>query len=214
MLEFELHKKESALQKDESAVQRGRPREFDADQALDRALEVFWRKGYEGTSISELTEAMGINRPSLYAAFGNKEELFRKALDRYAQGPAAYTYDALEEPTARAVAERLLGGAADALTDPGNPHGCLGVQGALACGDAAASIKDELCARQARWQAALQRRFERARREGDLTGSASCADLAQYVATVVQGMAVQAASGATRQQLRKVADLALHAWPT
>src|SRR5262245_59406118 len=98
MLEFALHKKESALQKNEkneSAVQRGRPREFDTDQALDRALEVFWRKGYEGASISELTEAMGINRPSLYAAFGNKEELFRKALDRYVQGPAAYTYEAL-----------------------------------------------------------------------------------------------------------------------
>jgi AcrR family transcriptional regulator len=214
MLELALHKKESALQKVESAAQRGRPREFNADEALDRALEVFWRKGYESASISELTEAMGINRPSLYAAFGNKEELFRKALDRYAQGPAAYTYEALEEPTARAVAERLLRGAVDALTDPNNPHGCLGVQGTLTCGNAAASIKEELCARQARWQAALQRRFERARREGDLTGSANSADLAQYVATVLQGMAVQAAGGATRQQLRKVAELALYAWQT
>lgn len=200
------------MDKQESAVQRGRPREFDADQALDRALEVFWRKGYEGASISDLTEAMGINRPSLYAAFGNKEELFRKALDRYAQGPAAYTYEALEESTARAVVERLLREAADALTGPDNPHGCLGVQGALACGDAAASIKHELCARQARWQAALQRRFERARREGELAESADCADLARYIAIVVQGMAVQAAGGATRHQLRKVAHLALQAW--
>jgi AcrR family transcriptional regulator len=201
------------LEKHESAIQRGRPREFDPDQALGRALEVFWRKGYEGASISELTEAMGINRPSLYAAFGNKEELFRKALDRYAQGPAAYTYEALEEPTARVVAERLLREAADALTGPDNPHGCLGVQGALACGDAAASIKQELCARQARWQAALQRRFERARREGDLADGTDCTELAQYIATVVQGMAVQAAGGATRHQLRKVAHLALQAWP-
>jgi AcrR family transcriptional regulator len=214
MLELALHKKESALQKVESAAQRGRPREFNADEALDRALEVFWRKGYESASISDLTDAMGINRPSLYAAFGNKEELFRKALDRYAQGPAAYTYEALDEPTARAVAERLLRGAVDALTDPSNPHGCLGVQGTLTCGNAAASIKEELCARQARWQAALQRRFERARREGDLKGGANSADLAQYAATVLQGMAVQAAGGATRQQLRKVADLALYAWPT
>jgi AcrR family transcriptional regulator len=201
------------LQKDTSAVQRGRPREFDLDQALDRALEVFWRKGYEGASISELTEAMGINRPSLYAAFGNKEELFRKALDRYVQGPAAYTYRALDELTARSVVERLLHDAADALTCPDNPHGCLGVQGALACGDAATSIKEELCARQARWEAALQRRLERAKREGDLSGSANCADLAQFIATIIQGMAVQAAGGATRQELRKVADLALHAWP-
>ena len=213
MLEFEYHKRESAVHKDDSAVQRGRPREFDVDQALERALTVFWRRGYEGASIAELTEAMGISRPSLYAAFGNKEELFRKALDRYAEGPAAYTYEALDEPTARAVAERLLRGAADALTDPSQPHGCLGVQGALTCGNAAASIKDELCARQARWQAAMQRRFERAKREGDLAADANCSDLAQYVSTMIQGMAVQAAGGATRQQLRKVADLALNAWP-
>ena len=202
------------MQKEQSAVQRGRPREFDADLALDRALEVFWRKGYEGTSISELTDAMGINRPSLYAAFGNKEELFRKALDRYTQGPAASAYEALDEPTARAAAERLLRGAADALTDPHKPHGCLGVLGALSCGDAAASIREEVCSRRAAWQAALQRRFERARKDGDLPEDADSADLAQYVATVAQGMAVQAVGGATRKQLRKVADLALRAWPT
>jgi AcrR family transcriptional regulator len=212
MLEVTLHKKESALHKVESAAQRGRPREFDTDQALDRALEVFWRKGYEGASISELTEAMGINRPSLYAAFGNKEELFRKALDRYAQGPAAYAYEAFEEPTARRVAERLLHGAADALTNPDNPHGCLGVMGAMTCG-AAESIKDELATRRARWEAAFHRRLEHAKREGDLPRDADCTELVQYVATVVQGMAVQAAAGATRQQLRKVADIAMHAWP-
>ncbi len=194
-------------------MQRGRPREFDADQALDRALEVFWRKGYEGASISELTDAMGINRPSLYAAFGNKEELFRKALDRYAQGPAAYTYEALTEPTARAVVERLLREAAEALTDPHNPHGCLGVQGALSCGTASDSIKNELCMRRSAWEAALQERFERARREGDLPEEANCADLARYVATVVQGMAVQAAGGATRKHLLKVAEITLLACP-
>jgi AcrR family transcriptional regulator len=195
-------------------VHRGRPREFDADQALDRALEVFWRKGYEGTSIGELTDAMGISRPSLYAAFGNKEALFRKALDRYAQGPAAYTYKALEQPTASAVVQQLLRGAVDALTDPLHPQGCLGVQGALACGDAAQSVKEELCARQAAWEAALQRRLERAKRDGDLCERANCADLAQYFAAVVQGMAVQAAGGATRKQLSKIADIALQAWPT
>src|ERR687895_845688 len=91
----------------------GRPREFDQDEALDTALEVFWRQGYEGTSLGELTVAMGINRPSLYAAFGNKEALFRKALDRYVDGPAAYTREALHEPSARAVVERLLRGAID-----------------------------------------------------------------------------------------------------
>jgi AcrR family transcriptional regulator len=188
-------------------VQKGRPREFDADQALDRALEVFWRKGYEGASLAELTEAMGINRPSLYAAFGNKEALFRKALDRYADGPAAYTREALAAPTARAVIDRLLLGAADALTDPCNPPGCLGVQGALSCGEAAESVRDELCSRRTSFEMELRRRFERARSEGDLSADANCADLARLIMTVVQGMSVQAAGGATRKDLRKVAEM-------
>ena len=116
---------------------RGRPREFDVDEALDRALEVFWRKGYEGASLPDLTEAMGINRPSLYAAFGSKEDLFRKALARYAEGPTAYACEALKAPTARAVVERLLAGTANLLSDPRNPRGCFAVQGALACGEEA-----------------------------------------------------------------------------
>ena len=139
---------------------RGRPREFDVDQALDRALQVFWRKGYEGASLPDLTRAMRINRPSLYAAFGNKEALFRKAIDRYVEGPAAYVREALDEPTARAVAERLLGGAVDLLTDPRNPRGCLMVQGALACGEAAESVRRELVSRRAAGEAAVRQRFE------------------------------------------------------
>src|SRR5258707_4477360 len=113
----------------------GRPRGFDVDEALDRALEVFWRQGYEGTALSDLTAAMGINRPSLYAAFGNKEALFRKVLDRYAERTTASVVHALAEPTARTVVERLLLAAADAQTDPCNPRGCLMVQGALSCGE-------------------------------------------------------------------------------
>src|SRR5438046_8377791 len=102
---------------------RGRPRGFDADEALDCALRVFWEKGYEGTSLSDLTGAMGINRPSLYAAFGNKEALFQKALDRYVDGPASFVLEALNESTARAVAERLLHESADMQADPCHPRG-------------------------------------------------------------------------------------------
>src|ERR1700716_3131988 len=94
----------------------GRPRAFDIEKALERALRVFWQKGYEGTSLSDLTEAMGINRPSLYAAFGNKEELFRKALDCYGEGPVSYFAKALEEPTARQVIEKLLYSSADLMS--------------------------------------------------------------------------------------------------
>ena len=192
---------------------RGRPRTFDPDKALDRALKVFWKKGYEGASLPDLTRAMGINRPSLYAAFGNKEALFRKAIDRYAQGPAGYAREALELPTARAAVERLLRGGTCLATDPKGPRGCLMVQGALSCGSAAEPIRKELAARRAAGEAALRRRLERAREEGDLPESADPADLAKFVVTVMHGMAVQAAGGATREQLDRVADAALRAWP-
>jgi AcrR family transcriptional regulator len=194
-------------------VPKGRPREFDIDKALDRALEVFWRKGYEGASLPVLTRAMGINRPSLYAAFGNKEELFRKALDRYTEGPGAYVREALNEPTARAVAERLLRGAIDLLADSRNPRGCLLVQGALACGEAAESVRQELVSRRVAGEVAIRQRLQRARAEGDLPADTDPADLARYIVTVIRGMAVQAAGGASRKELRRVAELALRAWP-
>jgi AcrR family transcriptional regulator len=194
-------------------VPKGRPREFDVDTALDRALKVFWRKGYEGASLPDLTGAMGINRPSLYAAFGNKEALFRKVLDRYVEGPAAYLRAALDEPTARAAAERLLGGAVDLLTDPRNPRGCLMVQGALACGEAAESVRRELASRRVAGEVAVRQRFERALAEGDLPADSDPADLARFVVTVIRGMAVQAVGGASREELRRVVEVALRAWP-
>jgi len=192
----------------------GRPRAFDADVALERAMHVFWAKGYEGAALSDLTRAMRINRPSLYAAFGNKEQLFRKVLDRYASGPLAYFDKALEAPKARDVIEQILFGAAKMASDPRLPAGCLMVQGALACGDSAGSVQKEVAGRRAASEIALRRRLQRAKREGDLPRNADPAELARYVMTIVRGMAVQAAGGASCNQLRRVAQIALRAWPT
>jgi AcrR family transcriptional regulator len=192
---------------------RGRPREFDPEKALDAALDVFWRKGYEGASLPDLTEAMGINRPSLYAAFGNKEQLFRRVIDRYVEGPAAYVRQALKEPRARAAAERLLNHAVDLVTDPRNPGGCLLVQAALACGEDADAIRCELAARRAASELAIRERFERAQSEGDLPSGMNPADLARFISTLLRGLAVEAASGAKRNELRRVVKLALRAWP-
>jgi AcrR family transcriptional regulator len=192
---------------------RGRPRSIDPDRALDAALRVFWEKGYEGATLPDLTHAMGLNRPSLYAAFGNKESLFKKALDRYAAGPACYVKHALEAPTARAVFEQLLAGAINLLTSPRNPGGCLAVQGALACGDDAQPARRDLVTLRAAAETALRHRLQRAHADGDLPTDANPADLARYAATVLHGLSIQASGGATKKDLRRVADLALRAWP-
>ena len=191
----------------------GRPRSFETGKALDAAMKVFWCKGYEGASLSDLTKAMGINRPSLYAAFGDKESLFRKVLDRYDSGPAGYVREALNQPTARAVVERLMEGAAELGTASSNPRGCLFVQSALACGDKAEGIRNDLILRRDAGEKAVRLRLRRAQAEGDLAHDADPADLARYVVTVVQGIAVQAASGAARPELRRVIQTALRSWP-
>lgn len=191
----------------------GRPRSFDKDAALDAAMKVFWREGYEGASLSDLTEAMGINRPSLYATYGDKEALFRKAVDRYIDGPASYAHSALKEPAARAAVTKLMQGAADLTTDARNPHGCLLVQGALACGTEAEAVRQELNGRRNAGEKLVRLRLKRARKEGDLPHDANPADLARYVVTVIRGLAVQAASGASREELRRVIDTAMRAWP-
>ena len=192
----------------------GRPRAFCVERALDRALQVFWQKGYEGASLSELTQAMGINRPSLYAAYGNKEELFRKALGRYAQSVEAFLDEHLSRPTAREAVESLFYAVVDALSCPTNPQGCMTVRCNLAGTEAAESVRRELAQQRQRTEVLVRRRLERAQSEGDLPPGADPADLARYVATLQQGMSVQAAGGATHEQLRGVVRTALAAWPS
>ena len=191
----------------------GRPRAFDPDRALAAALDLFWRKGFEGTSLSDLTGAMGISRPSLYGAFGNKERLFRLVLDRYQATCMSFFEEALRQPTARRMVERLLYGFADAQTDRVHPPGCLGTSGALACSEAADPIRTELIAHRATQEVALRQRLQRAVAEHDLPAATDVADLAGYVMTLVQGMSVQSASGADREMLYGIVRTALRAWP-
>jgi AcrR family transcriptional regulator len=191
----------------------GRRRAFDAETALSRAMEVFWRKGYEGASLAELTRAMGIRPPSLYMAFGNKDGLFRRALDLYARKRDPFMDEVLAEPTARGVAERYLFGWAALVAGGGGPPGCLLVQGGLACGEAGEGVPQELALRRAGPEAALRARFERARADGDLPGEADPTTLARYLSTVVYGMAVQASAGVTVEALRDIARAGLKGWP-
>lgn len=192
---------------------RGRPRSFDKNRVLDAALRVFWEKGYDGTSLSDLTEAMGINRPSLYAAFGDKEALFRQVLERYERGPVAYMTEALNEPTARNAVKRMLQGTVAVLTCPQSPHGCLYVQGALACGDESSKMRQELATRRSAGELALRKRLKKAKEGGELPARADPADLARFYMAVMHGMSVQAAGGASRASLEGVAETALKAWP-
>ena len=193
---------------------QGRPRAFDIDVALEQALLLFWRKGYLGTSLTDLTEAMGINRPSLYAAFGNKETLFRKALDRYRDQRATYVRDALEEPTVRRVIERMMQGVVDLVTNPDNPSSCLVAQSLLACADPDDPLHQELVERRAADELVIRDRFERAVSEGDLPPDSDPAALARFVLPVNSGLSVQAAGGASRTELLQIVQTALQACPT
>jgi len=191
----------------------GRPRGFDADEALERALLVFWEHGYEGASLATLTEAMGISTTSMYATFGNKEELFGKALQRYTEGLSAYVARALEKPTAFEVATAIVAGTIHTTTRPAGPHGCLGVQGALATGDAARGARDLLAGWRDDGYCAIRDRFSQAVDDGDLPPDASPALLARYLTALTYGIAVQAAGGVSRDELQEMADAALRAWP-
>lgn len=176
-------------------------------------MHIFWRKGYQGTSLTDLTEAMGINRPSLYAAFGNKESLFRRALDCYSATRTAYLLEALEEPTARRVMERMMYGVVDMVSTPSEPSGCFFAKSVLLYGDADDPLHQELVKRRVSDEATIRHRFERAVSESDLPPDADAAALARFVVTVNFGISVQAASGASRTELLQVVQTALRACP-
>jgi len=196
----------------EKLATRGRPREFDVEDALAAALRVFWTKGYEGASLTDLTEAMAITRPSLYAAFGNKESLFKQALDLYETEKLAYVKGALAAPTARGVAERMLAGTIDNITS--ECRGCLGVIASVNCSNEASPIRDDVRARAQSSRCAIIERMQRAIDEGDFTIPVDAEAITNYLMAVLQGISVQAGAGASKEQLRKVGDAALAIWPS
>ncbi len=198
--------------KDKTTKASGRPRQFESETALKRAMQVFWRKGYLGASLSDLTEAMGINRPSLYSAFGNKEKLFRKVLEVYFKGPSAYAHESIQKPTARAVAEHLLYGAINMLTGPNSPSTCLWVRCAMSSGDG--QLQKEFALQRAEGHTLLKKRFQRAIEEGDLPPKTDTNELAHLLLTVNYGLTVQASTGATRKDLERVADAFMRNWPS
>jgi AcrR family transcriptional regulator len=200
------------MEKVNSDKPRGRPRSFDRDKALERAMQVFWKQGYEATSIQDLTRAMGINPPSLYAAFGDKERLFMEAVERYERecGPAvACILD--EAPTARGAIERLLTESASQMARSGEPRGCMLINAATNC--SAASVQDALAGRRDDQKAALKARLDRGLREGELPRGTDTGGLADFYTTVLQGMSIRARDGATRKSLLAAAETAMRAWP-
>lgn len=191
----------------------GRPRAFNEETVLDRAAEVFWQRGYEGASLSALTDAMGINRPSLYATFGSKEQLFKRSFARYHDKQVATARAALDQPTAYASIEAFLRSSADGLTADTHPPGCLSIQGGLACAPENARISEALAAGRAATEGALQERLSRAAAEGDLPDGIDPRALARFVMALSEGHAVHAAAGAGRAELHASVDIAMRAMP-
>ncbi|MCD5341784.1 TetR/AcrR family transcriptional regulator [Arthrobacter sp. AK04] len=186
----------------------GRKRTFDDQDALRTAMELFWRQGYEGTSIADLTQALGINPPSLYAAFGSKRELFERTLNRYMCERTIQLEEAMTRPTAHEAVLELLTGRVEVFTSPSQPAGCMTIQAGLASGDPHQEIVDLLAAAREEMRRSVLRRFDKALAEGDLPPDTDCRALARYVMSAIYGLSVEAASGAPRQELMAAAVLA------
>jgi AcrR family transcriptional regulator len=195
---------------------RGRPRTFDPDVALRQALDLFWERGYEGTSLNDLAEAMGIASASIYACFGNKENLFRRVMALYGTTSGEPPRRALrEQPTARAAVHAMLGATADQITHPSTPHYCMLILAAPTGAVENYAVRDFLADRRRDMHITIKDRLARGVTEGDLSApSVSLDAIARYYTTVVQGLSIQARDGATRAQLEAVITCAMAAWDT
>jgi AcrR family transcriptional regulator len=207
--------KSKALRSDQSHTpRRGRPREFDVATALDRALDLFWRQGYEGTSIADLRKAIGITAPSLYAAFGSKEELYRRVLERYLTGLGRCLVDAIrEELTAYVALERFLFESAKNFSGVKNPPGCLISCAIPTCAPENRTVAGIVASKRMESLHTLRNRFQQAVKSGELPRATDTEQLARFYGAVIQGMSIQALDGAGTKALRGIAETALKAWP-
>ena len=191
---------------------RGRPRSFDRDAALDSAMEVFWEKGFEAASLSDLTKAMGINPPSLYATFGDKEKLFLEAIERY-RGNQGEACPYAAEPTARSAIEKLLTDLAIEFTDTGHPRGCMMVMAATTSSGTSAAFQQALARQRDEGKAHLKARIQQGIKDGDVAPDTDAGALANFCQAIIAGMSLQARDGASRKTLLGMVETAMRAWP-
>ena len=193
---------------------RGRPREFDPDKVLDLAVHAFWRRGFRATSLNELARELGIEKPSLYAAFGNKEQLFLKALERYAAGFELRAIATLEKaPAGKAAVAALLSAFAEQLSDPKAPAGCLIANCAAECRESSEAISQAVATSLGTMEVALAKRLKRAQKERELPASEDPRSLARYFAAVIQGMVSLSRAKRDPKGLKQIVRIALRAWP-
>jgi AcrR family transcriptional regulator len=187
----------------------GRPISFDRDAALEAAMLLFWERGYEGTSMADLTQAMGLNPSSIYAAFGDKRALFSLAVMRYMESRAQYATKALEEPTLDKVIRALFDNTVVFLTTPGHPPTCMTLAGAVGCSVDATPARDIMTEIRKQNEVAMRQRFLQARKSGELPKDVNVDDYTRYLSSILAGLSVQAANGSTKAELKRTAKMAL-----
>jgi AcrR family transcriptional regulator len=187
----------------------GRPISFDKDAALEAAMLLFWERGFEGTCMTSLTQAMGLNPSSIYAAFGDKHALFQLAVKRYMETRAQYATEALEKPTLAKVVRALFDNTVAFLTAPGHPPTCMTLAGAMGGSVDAAQARDLITEIRRQNEVAMKERFLTARKSGELTKDINVDDYTRYLSSILAGLSVQAANGSTKAELKRTAQMAL-----
>ena len=187
----------------------GRPITFDKDSALEAAMLLFWERGYEGTSMADLTQAMGLNPSSIYAAFGDKHALFSRAVKRYMNIRAQYATKALEEPTLKKFIRALFDNTVAFLTTPGHPPSCMTLAGTMGCSVDAAPARDLMREIRKQNEVAMRERLLQARKSGELSKGINVDDYTRYLSSIIAGLSIQAANGSTKAELKRTAQMAL-----